>query len=399
MKKPMIKAGVGYSVNENSEEATREAASQAMERGGLTEADWALVFCTFPHRGNYKGILKLVCNTTQTTNVAGCSGIGILTNLGEVEASPGIAVLAVSSDGMHADSFLTHHTEDGGMKAGIEIGECMRIALSKGENRLLTLFPDPFYIHPELLCRGIESRLGNIPIVGASASEHPAMSEAYEFRGDTIASRAVSGFMFHGSFTHKIGITQGCQPVGVPCIITRATNNIIFELDGQPAFEVLKNQVPLRILESGRELTHLLFIGFPPDPSQTEIANGEYLVRNIMGIIPETGLISVATNVKEGQIMTFAVRHPIMAREDLKQMVERLASSKEPGKPFKFGLYFNCCARGSSLYGYQGIDTAYINHILGDVPIIGFFGNSELAPLKGTNRLFTYTGALVLISE
>ncbi|MER3447063.1 MAG: hypothetical protein C4291_09560 [Candidatus Dadabacteria bacterium] len=394
----MIKAGVGYSVNENSEEATREAAFQAMEHGGLEKADWALVFCTFPHRSSYKDILKSVCKITQTTNVVGCSAIGMLTNFGEVEASPGIAVLAVSSDSMRADSFLVHYTEDGGMKAGIEIGERMG-TISREENRLLTLLPDPFYIHPELLSRGIESKLGNIPIVGASASEHPAMSETYEFCGDTVVTRAVSGLMIHGSFTYKIGITQGCQPVGVPCIITKAANNIIFELDGQPAFEVLKKQVPLRILESGRELTRLLFIGLPPDPSQTEISDGEYLVRNIMGIIPETGLISVAANIREGQIMTFAVRHPIMAREDLKQMVGRLASSGEPERPFKFGLYFNCCARGSSLYGYQGIDTAYINHILGDVPIIGFFGNSELAPLKGTNRLFTYTGALALISE
>jgi small ligand-binding sensory domain FIST len=396
----MIKAGVGQSLSENSNEAAREAASQAMERGELTTADWVLVFCTFPHRSSYKDILKSVCEITQTTNLAGCSAIGMLTNFGEVEGSPGVAVLAVSSDDIHADSFLIHNTEDGGMKAGIEIGErSMRMTSNKGENRLLMLLPDPFYIHPELLSRGIESRIGNIPIVGASASEHPAMSETYEFCGDTVATGAISGLMIHGSFTHKIGITQGCQPVGMPCIITKAANNMIYELDGQPAFEVLKKQVPLRILESGRELMHLLFIGLPTDPYLTEIAGGEYLVRNLMGIIPETGIISVAANVKEGQIMTFAVRHPIMAREDLKQMIERLASSKEPDKPFKFGLYFNCCARGSSLYGYQGIDTAYINHILGDTPIIGFFGNSELAPLKGTNYLFTYTGALVLISE
>jgi small ligand-binding sensory domain FIST len=395
----MIKVGVGQSLSENSNEAAREAASQAMERGGLTTVDWVLVFCTFPHRSSYKDILKSVCKTTQTTNLAGCSAIGMLTNFGEVEGGPGVAVLAVSSDDIHADSFLIHNTQDGGMKAGIEIGDSMRMMLNKRENRLLMLLPDPFYIQPELLSRGIESRMGNIPIVGASASEHPVISQTYEFFGDTVATRAVSGLMLHGSFTHKIGITQGCQPVGVPCIITKAANNIIFELDGQPAFEVLKNQVPLRILESGRDLMRLLFIGLPPDRSQTEISNGEYLVRNLMGIIPETGIISVAANVKEGQIMTFAVRHPIMAREDLKQMLERLASSKEPDKPYKFGLYFNCCGRGSSLYGYQGIDTAYINYILGDVPIIGFFGNSELAPLKGTNYLFTYTGALVLISE
>lgn len=393
----MIKAGVGYSLSENSGQAAKEAAMQAIETGNIAKADFAVVFCAFPHRGGYKEILKSVCQITGTTNVAGCSGIGVLTNYGEVEAKPGIAVLAVSSDEMQTTSFLVNHTDDGGMKAGLEIGG--RLIPIKGENALLTILPDPYHIHPELLLRGIESRIGEIPIVGASASEHPAFHETYEFYGESVVSGAISGFMIQGSFTHRIGITQGCQPVGVPCIITKSEQNLIFELDGQPAFEVLKKQVPKRIRGNPRDLLRLLFVGFTPDPTDTEIIDGEYLVRNLIGINPDTGVIGVAENVREGQIMTFTVRHPIMAREDLKQMLDRLASLKDSQKPFKFGFYFNCCARGSSLYGYEGIDTAYITHALGEIPIIGFFGNSELAPLKGINRLFTYTGVLVLISE
>ncbi len=393
----MIKVGVGHSVNEISADAAREAAKQAMERGNISKADWAVVFSTFPHRLGYKEILKAVSEITGTTNIAGCSGIGVLTNYGEIEGGPGVAVLSVSSDEMKTTTFLAHRTDDGGVKAGIEIGE--RMIPLKGKNALLAVLPDPFHIHPELLLRGIESRLGDVPIVGASASEHPALNEAYEFCGDTAVSGGVSGLMIEGSFKYIIGITQGCQPVGIPSIITKSQNNLIFELDGEPAFDVLKRQVPKRILENQRDIMRLLFVGFSPDPEQGEITGRDYLVRNLMGINPDTGVIGVAENVREGQVMTFVVRNPVMAREDLKQMLERLASSKDSQKPFKFGLYFNCCARGSSLYGYQGIDTAYITHVLGDVPIIGFFGNSELAPLKGVNRLFTYTGVLILFSE
>jgi small ligand-binding sensory domain FIST len=393
----MIKVGVGYSLSESSEHAAQEAALQAINRGNITKADWAVVFCTFPHRSYYKEILKSVCQITGTTNIAGCSGIGILTNYGEVEGGPGVAVLAVSSDCMQVTSFLVHSTGDGGVKAGVEIGE--RLIPIEGNNALLTILPDPHHNHPELLLKGIESRLGDIPIVGASASEHPALNETYEFFGETAVPGAISGFKIEGSFTHIIGITQGCQPVGVPCIITKSENNLIFELDGESAFDILKKQVPKRIMENPRDLVRLLFVGFCPDPEETEINDGDYIVRDLIGINPDTGVIGVSENVKEGQVMIFTVRHPIMAREDLKLMLERLAYARDSQKPFKFGFYFNCCARGSSLYGYQGIDTAYITHVLGEIPIIGFFGNSELAPLKGINRLFTYTGVLVLISE
>ena len=205
--------------------------------------------------------------------------------------------------------------------------------------------------------------------------------------------------MIRGDFNYIIGITQGCQPVGDPLVITKSENNIIIELDNQPAYEVLKGHVPQTILENPNDLIRTLFIGFSPDPEGREIVGRDYLIRNILGIDPETGIICVAQNVRDGQTITFAIRNPQMARENLKQMLERIKSSTNPEKPFKFGLYFNCCARGSSLYAQKGIDMAYISHYLEDVPIIGFFGNSEFANLHGKNHLFTYTGVLVLISE
>ncbi len=57
------------------------------------------------------------------------------------------------------------------MKAGEEIGERLKYKCSG--NSLLTILPNPFHINPELLFKGVESRLGSIPIVGAAASEEP----------------------------------------------------------------------------------------------------------------------------------------------------------------------------------------------------------------------------------
>ena len=393
----MIKAGAGCSTNQDSVQAAIEAASQAMELGGLNKADWALVFSTFPHRARYREILTKVSEVAQTVSIAGCSAVGVLSNSSEIEGDPGVVVLAVSSDTMQGTPLLVRHSGDGGLKTGIEIGE--QLLSIQGGNRLLTLFPDPFNIHPELLLRGVESKLGEIPVVGAAASEHPAMGETYEFCGGLVSPGAVSGLFLRGNFGHRIGITQGCQPVGLPCTITKVETNIIFELDGRPAFEVLKESIPASIRENPREIMRLVFAAFPLDPEEKEIKGGDYLVRNLLGFNPDTGIIGVAENVREGQVMSFTLRHPTMAREDLKQMLERLLSSSQPDKQFRFGFYFNCCARGSSLYGYQGIDTAYITQALGEVPIVGFFGNSELAPLRQTNYLFTYTGVLVLISE
>ncbi len=393
----MIKAGVGISGNLDASEAATEASYQAIEGGDLEKADWAIVFCTFPHRAKYEEILSRVCHITQATDLIGCSGIGVLTNAAEIEAEPGVCVLAASSNSIKTSSFLSGDTTDEGFRAGIDIGK--RLKPIESEKALLALLPDPFNFHPDLLFRGIESELGHIPIVGATASENPYINETSVFNGNDVSQRSVSGIMMRGGFNYSIGITQGCQPIGRPFLITRSENNIIIELDNKPAYEVLRKHVPQTILESPVDLIRTLFVGFSPGPEKHEITGRDYLIRSLIGINPQRGIIGVAEDVTEGQAITFAIRNPQMAREDLKNMLEGIKSSSDPEKPFKFGYYFNCCARGSSLYGQKGIDTAYISHYLGGVPIIGFFGNSEFACLHGQNHLFTYTGVLVLISD
>ena len=162
----MIRSGAGISSSHDAAKAAQEAAGRAMQDAGLTSADWAIVFCTFPHREAYPEILRTVCEITQTTNLAGCSGIGVLTNSAEIEAEPGVCVLAVSSNSIRTSSFMFGEPTDGGFATGVEIGK--RLKPVGGENALLALLPDPFNFHPELLFRGIQTELGNIPMIETS---------------------------------------------------------------------------------------------------------------------------------------------------------------------------------------------------------------------------------------
>ena len=141
-----------------------------------------------------------------------------------------------------------------------------------------------------------------------------------------------------------------------------------------------------------------VFIGLPADPEQNAVGPGQYLVRNIIGLDHAKGIVGVGEEVREGQSIVFTLRDGQRAREDLNQMVERQRRNLGGRKP-AFGFYFNCCARGGSLYGMSGIDTAYIRQDLGEFPLIGMFGGYELAPLAGANHLFAYTGVLALITE
>ncbi len=386
-------AGVGLSTDVQSAGAARAAARGALERSGAPSADWAVVFITSPHRPHFAAMLAEIQKTLGTDFVAGCSAWGVLTGTEEVEGRPAVAVLAVRSDRLTASTFLATLGED---EPGGVAREVARQVKDPREG-LLVLLPDPSAARPDHLLDEIGRAIPGCEAVGATSSGDPAVPGTFQFYGRNVASKALTGLHLAGDLRRSIGITQGCQPLGPPARITAGAGNVILELDGRPALEVLRSRLPGPLAGALDRLGGHLFVGLPPDPGQDEILPGEYLVRHLMGIDEGRGALVVGATVRAGEPLYIVLREGQAAREDLKEMLQRLG--RAAGRTARFGFYFNCAARGSSLYGMPGIDTAFISSVLGDLPIIGFFGNAEIAPLRGRNRLFTYTGVLALIGE
>jgi small ligand-binding sensory domain FIST len=133
----------------------------------------------------------------------------------------------------------------------------------------------------------------------------------------------VAGLHFSGTFQTYIDITQGCQPITAPLVITKAAGNLIYEIDHRPAFEVFASVLKGPLLEDLRRALMYVFVGLPADPSRNTVGAGEYLVRNIVGLDSTKKIIAVADEVREGQAMVFTLRDGQRARDDLEQMLQR----------------------------------------------------------------------------
>lgn len=370
-----------------------EAARAAVEAAGVDRADWGLVFATTPHRPQYASMLRSVQVRLGTGLLAGCSARGVLTGSQEIEDGPAVAVLAVRSDRLVGTTMLAPIGSEGGRTAAAEVGR--QVA---GRAGLLVLLPDPGAMRQDELLKEISRATPGVDAVGAVSSGDAGQGLTFQFYGRNVATRSLAGLHISGDPRRLVAITQGCQPLGEPCRVTRASENVILELDGRPALEILRSRLPVSLRDSLDRLGAHLFVGIPPDPHQDRLEPGEYLVRHLVAADEGTGALAIAAPVHEGQPVVLALRDGQAARDDLKRMLARVAAARE-GVPYRFGFYFNCAARGTSLYGLPGIDTAYISGALGALPIIGFFGNAEIAPLGGAAHLLTYTGVLVLVAE
>jgi small ligand-binding sensory domain FIST len=392
----MIKAAVALSTHPDAARAALEAGARIADQLDGRSPDWCIAFATYDHAPQLATLQEALAGAVGTPYVVGCSAAGIFAAGQELEQGTGLGVLAVTSDQMRGTPFMFRDEGDQGLTAGLRIGQ--RMQSSRDTDDMLLVWPDPYHVRPDHLLKSIDAVLGNVPVVGGAASARPAGNGAtFQFCGGESHANAVSGMRLTGSFRHRLGVTQGCRPLGDPLRVTEAHENLILELEGRPALEVLRERAPAGLLDDTEWAFHFLFVGLLPD-NRGNYAPGEYVVRNIVAADPDAGVLGISDCVEEGQDILFVHREPNAARNDLERVLDQVRP-EQSGEDYKFGLYFNCLARGKSLYGQDGIDVAMINKAFPDLPILGFFCNAEIGPLRGMNQLFTYSGVMALFGE
>jgi len=89
----------------------------------------------------------------------------------------------------------------------------------------------------------------------------------------------------------------------------------------------------------------------------------------------------------------FCGRDARSARADLVRICTELREDLESEGLKPRGVhYVSCLARGRHLFGASGTELGLISHNLGDIPLLGFFANGEIAD----NQLHSYTGVLTV---
>ena len=392
----MTRAGTGFSENISLEKAALEAVSQALERAGSEKAGLLLVFASLNEPNKWAGVLKKLKSLAGARAVVGSSAFGILTDQVEVEQRPSVAVMALDIPKEGFCPFLIPHLQENNFQAGVNLAHTL--CDSDLEPSLSMILPDAFSFQHGPFFDGFESEAGYGSLIGGCASERGGEEKTFQWADGKLSYDSVSGVAFEKNLEFEIGITQSCQPLGEPLQVTRSKGNVIFEIDGRPAYDIFLECITQLRFEDTRDVFHRLFLGLPLTSFQTEFNRSRYLVRNIMGVNARKGVLACASEVDEGDYVTFALRDPLRAKQDLVLMLQDLRQKADGRNPL-FGLYFNCCARGISLYGTPGEDTALIREYFPNLPLIGFFTFGEIAPIEHVNHLHHYSGILALASE
>ncbi len=204
---------------------------------------------------------------------------------------------------------------------------------------------------------------------------------------DGTTRNGLSGLIFNEQVQVMTDHTQGCSPVGPVHEITRARKHIAISLDHRSALEVMKSDIGEVLTRDLNRIGGYIFAALPIPGSDT----GDFLVRNLVGIDPDQGLVAVGDNLENQRQLMFCRRDGNSAREDMDRMLNRLENRIE-GRTIRGGVYITCIGRGRHQFGENSEELRMISQRLGGFPLVGFFANGEIY----NGRLYRYTGVLTL---
>jgi small ligand-binding sensory domain FIST len=380
-----MRIGAALSTDPDPAKATAEAAEDARVLLGEADVSLAMLITSRDHAASAEVASKALRLEAGPERVIGCVAETVVGGDREVESGPAVAVwLASLPEPVETFHMEFVRTSEGGVFGGY------RFAVTAPSACLL--IGDPFSFPADLLLRHLNERVPGTVVMGGMASGGMAPGETRLFVDDRVMDTGAVGVRMPDIGIRTL-VSQGCRPVGSVYTVTRAEGNVIHGLGGLPPLERLQELVAA-LPPHDRELVgHGLHVGRVIDEYKGEPGTGDFLVRGVRGVDPESGAMTVGDEIEVGETIQFHVRDAATADEDLRTLLER---EREPAAG---ALLFTCNGRGSRLFTVPDHDASLVSKMLGGLPLAGFNCAGEIGPIGGKNFLHGFTASVALMLD
>ncbi len=356
--------------------------------------DLLLVFVTPHFEDQTRRLPELVAARVSPGLLLGCTAVGVIGGGREVEER--CAVVAVGAS--LPDVTMTPFRLTAGDLPDLDTGpshwhEALGVDPEPGTHFLLLADPGgTLTFDPRPLLMGLDFAYPASTTTGGLAS---VLQENRLFLDDAVFEGGCVGVALQGNLHVDAIVAQGCRPIGPMMTVTDCSGYFLTALDKRPAVEVLV-ELFHKLNEADQELLQRsLHLGVATTGLKSDLGRGDFLMRNVLQLDHEKGVISVGDLLRNGQTIQFHLRDATTAGEDLANMLERYRR-EQPGVDPAGALLFTCTGRGQRFFGTAGHDSGRFVEHLGDVPIGGFFCGGEIAPVGGTTYLHGYTSAFAV---
>lgn len=384
----MAAIGVGLSERSNTRRATEQALGEAIETLGGAPVRGVMVFAA-PRYDHQEMLDTLVEAVGAEIPLIGCTGDAVMTHRGYTD--DGLVVVLVGGEdvvvraavGRDLSTSLTAaaHAATEGCLDGHATSPTWAVVL-----------PDGLHGDKSELMRALSvcvAEHGGFPVYGGAASDEFEFTATRQFFGCEVLSNSVPMMTVQDSSPVGHGVGYGWCPIGAAYTATRTEGEVLLQLNGEPALDVIARAL------GGFDIAALLEYPLAVCDEQGDVM---YL-RSVLSADEDSGGVRMVGSVPEGA----SVRFTIVREGDILVGSTSAAECAIADLPngIAGGLVFSCAARKTVLGVRVVQEHARIRQAMGpDTPWAGFYGYGELlATSPSSNAMHNITCVIAAIGR
>ncbi len=325
--------------------------------------------------------------------LAGCSSTGLIAGTQEIEDATGLVLALYSLPGAELKDF--RFTQEQVEEANGPGYWHLETGVEPARTNGWLVFIDPFHLDAESWIRSWNEAYAPLPALGGLASGIPHQQTTQVYLNGGVFEDGGVAISVGGDVQLTGVISQGCTPIGETWTLTRVEKNLIHQIANRPAYSVLAETFQKLPPPEQQKARGNLFIGLVVNEYLEDFHRGDFLVRNLIGGDPNSGVLSVGAMPRAGQTMQFQRRDAAAANEDMNELLSR-AKKELATTTIYGGCLCSCNGRGQNLFGRPNHDAELVQQRLGPLGLTGFFCNGEIGPVGEKNFLHGYTASLAL---
>ncbi len=229
-------------------------------------------------------------------------------------------------------------------------------------------------------------------IFGGSAGDDMRLQETFVFSKDNFSNHGVVTLVLDRDKINIVGSRAfGWVGIGKDRIVTKAEQNIVYEVDGNPAIDFYRDYLSI----TDNEDIPAIGIEYP---LEVTMKSGMVVYRAVLGIDEEKKALIFAGHVEEKSKIRISAPQGEGIIKYVGESIDKALKEESNFKP-EVGLLFPCCSRKQVLgnLAFKEIELAYKSSR--EVPLIGFYAYGEIGAFPGGYAFHNETFVTALLSE
>ena len=385
----------------NSRRAITECLEVALEGEPNLDCDLIIIYTAMGH--NFEELLTEAKRLSPSARIVGCTCAGVIGREGPNETLKALAIMAIKgAKEEFATACCKFDTNLNTYEKGVSIAEDLK--RNNPNINMILFLPSVMPMSPlDRAIEGIESVFSsNIPIFGGASVDNMKGINVYALFDEQVVEKGWIAIGFADptlkiitQVNHGFNVLKGMQME-----VTRSASNIIFEINGEPAWKFLTSALGVPETTDRMEV---LTMGIMAEelPAELEKEYGsKYVLRSQLGNNMDNSIAFPAT-CKEGTKLLLAKRDEKGMFDGVDRMTHRIQKLLDGKRPLAV-FHIDCLLRGRFSIN-RILKDEFINRMQypicqGEpVPWLGFYSGGEFGMIGGKNWVHTFTSSLSVV--